>query len=410
MHEAYDATALTPMRVARLSGYIDWASQPSLFKHYPEFLFRYPFGSNPALRRAEFSRMVTFEGIVGSRPYLRLNTPSAGNLHPVELYVQIRGVKGVLSGIYHVDSGANTMVLIREIERDGLEPALGMQKRFDGMLFVVSVVPFRSEWKYGDRALRYCYMDAGHQVGAVCASAAVGGHTATILSGFDADCLNRTMGFGEQEFSVAAVGIGQETERDAEAMKGRLMEVAPTDYCDTKGTISLQIAKESSFVSCNDITMPVIDEESIMKRRSARLFSPEPLETALFEHFMHCLMQAPEPLESFAVVLQSENLKRGIYKEGVLLKEGDFADLAAALLVDQRFVKDGAVIMILTAETFGSSELMSAGLFAQRLYLDAVSRGAGFTGIGAFYDKKLQNFLGTQQAIIYVGVLGVERT
>jgi hypothetical protein len=114
-------------------------------------------------------------------------------------------------------------------------------------------------------------------------------------------------------------------------------------------------------------------------------------------------------LESFAVVLQSDTLKRGIYKEGILLKEGDFADLAAALLVDQRFVKDGAVIMVLTAETFGPSELMSAGLFAQRLYLDAAEKDAGFSGIGAFYDKKLQNFLGTQQAIIYVGVLGVER-
>ena len=143
MHEAYDATALTPMRVARLSGYIDWVSQPSIFKHYPEFLFRYPFGSNPALRIAELSRMVTFEGVVGSKPYLRLSTPSAGNLHPIELYVQVRGVKGVLSGIYHVDAGANAMVLIREIERDGLETALGMQKKFEGMLFVVSVVPFR---------------------------------------------------------------------------------------------------------------------------------------------------------------------------------------------------------------------------------------------------------------------------
>lgn len=409
MHEAYDATALTPMRVARLSGYIDWVSQPSIFKHYPEFLFRYPFGTNPALRTAELSRMVTFEGVVGRKPYLRLNTPSAGNLHPVELYVQVRGVKGVLSGIYHVDAGAKAMALIGEIGRDGLEPALGMQKRFEGMLFVVSVVPFRSEWKYGDRALRYCYMDAGHQVGAVCASAAVGGQSPTILSGFDADCLNRTMGFGGQEFTAAVVAIGQESERDAEAIKGRLMEVAPTDYCDTEGTIALQIGRETPFKSRSEVTMPVVDEESIIKRRSARLFSPEPLETALFEHFMHCLMQAPEPLACFAVVLQSGSLKRGVYKEGVLLKEGDFTDLAAALLVDQCFVKDAAVIMVLTAETFGSSELMSAGLFAQRLYLEAAAKDAGFTGIGAFYDKKLQRFLGTQQAVIYVGVLGVER-
>jgi hypothetical protein len=52
---------------------------------------------------------------------------------------------------------------------------------------------------------------------------------------------------------------------------------------------------------------------------------------------------------------------------------------------------------------------MSAGLFAQQLYLDATSRGVGFTGIGAFYDRKLQRFLETEMPIIYVGALGVER-
>ena len=55
----------------------------------------------------------------------RLNVPSAGNLHPVELYVQIRGIKGIISGIYHIDALEERLVLLREIERDGLETYVG---------------------------------------------------------------------------------------------------------------------------------------------------------------------------------------------------------------------------------------------------------------------------------------------
>lgn len=409
MHDTYRDTALTPMRVARLSGYIDWASQPSLFKHYPHFLFRYAFGSNSALKVVEQSRFISSRSTVGGKPYYQLNIPSAGNLHPTELYVQIRGIKGVLSGIYHVDAQKEELVLIKEIDNDGLESTLGLQNKFAGMIFIVSSVPFRSEWKYGQRAVRYCYMDAGHQVGAVSASAAVDGHSTTILSGFDAVCLNSVMGFGSEEYSVAVIAAGKETDRSVQTMKTGLMQVSPTDYCDTAGAILKQIAGEGVFAPDEQPRMLSIDEESIKKRRSARHFMPQALNTALFEHLMHSVMQPPAPLECYAIVLRSESLKSGVYRDNRLLREGEFGDTAAALLVDQRFVKDAAVIVVMTAETYGSSALMVAGAFAQELYLDATSRDVGFTGIGAFYDQKLQSFLETETPVIYVGALGVER-
>ncbi len=113
MHEWYERTALTPMRVARATGYIDWSMQPSLFKHYPEGLFSYDLNEHDALKVIALSRCVTSEHTVGGKPYVRLNTPSAGNLHPLELYVQIRGTQGIISGIYHVDAGRQKLVLIR---------------------------------------------------------------------------------------------------------------------------------------------------------------------------------------------------------------------------------------------------------------------------------------------------------
>jgi SagB-type dehydrogenase family enzyme len=409
MPDLYQKTALTPMRAARLSGYIDWASQPSLFKHYPKFLFRYPFGTNPALRTVELARAITSRAIVGGKPYFRLNTPSAGNLHPIELYVQIRGVKGVLSGIYHVDAGEEALVLIREIERDGIEHELGMEERFEGMLFIVSCVPFRSEWKYGGRAVRYCYLDAGHQIGAVAAAAVAGGQDATILSGFDANCLNAKMGFSQQEFSCAVLAAGKAGERAVQEMRGSLMQVAPTDYCDTKGEIPRQIAEQGLFKGALMSGASDIDAQVIAARRSARHFSGASLPKGPFEHFMHLLGDAPEPLVCYSVVLRSETAAPGIYAGGVLVREGLCDEEISALLVDQRFVKEAAVVAVMTSRSFGSDALMAAGAFGHRLHLEAESRGAGFTGIGAFYDHKLQRFLGTEDYILYVCAVGVEK-
>ncbi|MGB3960867.1 MAG: hypothetical protein WBK95_01395 [Sulfurimonas sp.] len=43
MNEVYEESSLTPLRVAQLSGYRDWSSQPCMFKHYPNFLYRYRY-------------------------------------------------------------------------------------------------------------------------------------------------------------------------------------------------------------------------------------------------------------------------------------------------------------------------------------------------------------------------------
>ena len=409
MHELYEATALTPMRVARLSGYIDWASQPVIFKHYPGFLFRYPFGSNAALRKVELARAVTSRTVVGGRPYCRLNAPSAGNLHPVELYVQVRGVKGVLSGIYHVDADAEAIVLLREIEGTGIEPEVGLSERFEGMIFIVSSVPYRSEWKYGERALRYCYLDAGHQIGAVQAAAALFGQDATILSGFEAECLNAGMGFSGEEFACAAIAVGHSGSRTAARMTSPLMRVQPTDYCETKGDIPRLMAQEAPFEGALAMSAAPVAEEVIKERRSARHFSGAAVRKGAAEHFMHLFAKSPHPLHCFTIVLQSESAEAGIYADGEMLRGGLFTDEAGSLLVDQHFVKKAAMVAVITARVFGPDTLMAAGAFAHQLSLEAEARGLGFTGIGAFHDRKLQRFLSTESYILYVCALGEKK-
>ena len=411
MHEVYEKTSLTPMRAARLTGYIDWASQPSRFKRYPEFLFRYPFASVSALRIAELSRIITSRSMIAGKPYVRLSPPSAGNLHPVELYVQIRGIKGVLSGIYHVNAEEEALVLIREIERDGIEPEVGVSERFDGMLFVLSCVPYRAEWNDGERAVRYCFLDAGHQIGAVQAAAAVLGQDATYLSDFDPARLDTVMGFGAQEFSCAVLSLGNPGTKTAEPISQPLMQVAPTDYCESRGYVPLHVARSREKADAFALApMQDVTETTILERRSARKFGGAPLPATAFEYFMHWLGRPPEPLQCHTVVLNAEGVPPGVYTASGLTRPGEFAETMARLLVDQNFVKAAAMVIVFSAETFDPGALMAAGAFAQKIALDAEQRNLGFTGIGAFYDAKLQRFLPTEHYILYVCAIGTKGT
>lgn len=409
MNNLYKDTSLTPMRVARMSGYIDWSSQPSLFKHYPRFSFSYPFGSVPALKVAEISRFITSESMIGGKPYYRLNTPSAGNLHPLELYVQIRGIKGVISGIYHVDSHKEALVLICEIEEDGIENAVSLSNRFKGMIFIISIVPFRSEWKYGSRAIRYCYLDAGHQAASILSAAKTLGHNATILSDIDALSLNEQMGFTSQEYSALAIAIGEESDKPSMPLSTPLMHVAPTDYWESISHFSEELEYYKYTVSYPKIHTPDIHTSSIYERRSVRLFEDQNISSELSEYFIQHTMQVPPTIDTTLVLLQHASLQPGIYKEGKLVNAGDHSKEITHLLVDQKFIMNAAIVIIFTAPSFTPRELVTSGISAHFLSLEAYEKNLGFTGIGAFYDEKLQTFLQTRDPILYVCALGVAK-
>lgn len=408
MNSLYEETSLTPLKVARASGFLDWSSQPSLFKHYPDFLFRYTFGEVEVLRPIELARMISSTTAIASKPYHQLTVPSAGNLHPIELYVQIRGIKGVLSGIYHVDAGSGEIVLIREVEADGLEPYVGLKRAVRGMLFVVTSVPFRAEWKYGERAVRYCYLDLGHQLGALSTSLKLHQQNVTILSEFDKKGLDEQMGFKADEFVSAVAFCGELLERSVTPMKEKLMSVAPTDYSELSNRLEVEIETSTLFKSALEEMQGEVSEENILQRRSARYFDAEDtLTSEEIESFMD--RETPYPLSCYVLLLNARDKQAGVYLKNSLIKEGEFADKISALLVDQKFVKNADLVFVLTSKNFSENTLAQAGIYVHNLYMQAEVKGLGCSGIGAFYDKKMQDFLGTDEKILYVSALGAKK-
>lgn len=91
--------------------------------------------------------------------------PSAGALYPIESYVVVNQVYGLKAGVYHYQVPEHMLVLIREGDfgQALAEAALGQTMiQNASCTFVWSAIAARSAWKYGERAFRYIYMDAGH--------------------------------------------------------------------------------------------------------------------------------------------------------------------------------------------------------------------------------------------------------
>jgi len=139
--------------------------------------------------------------------------PSAGALYPVETYVAAARVDGVASGLYHWELPEERLALV-EARNDVAEAAaaacLGQEMVARApATFIWSAVWGRSARKYGDRALRYAYLDAGHLAQNLHLAAESLGLGACMIGAFLDDEMNALVGVdGEEEAVVYAACVG----------------------------------------------------------------------------------------------------------------------------------------------------------------------------------------------------------
>ncbi|MFY9141956.1 nitroreductase family protein [Sulfuricurvum sp.] len=395
-----EETLLTPKGVAEQRSYLDWDTQPSLFKHYPDFCYRVPLNEHPSLLWLLHSRKITDERIVAHKPYRRLNVPSAGNLHPIEIYVQIRNVSGLLSGIYHLDVLAEELVMIAEIAGEGCEPFLGLDKRYSGMIVMLSLVPFRSGWKYGLRAWRYLYLDLGHQIGALITSMRHFGQEATIMS--PQKGLNAIMGMGEDEMIAAVYGVGEMSPRPVKPLHEPLMRVQPTDYTLYHAALHSAIQETPFYVDIPDTLSYEGFKTYNGRRRSARDFTPNAMSDAVIQELMR--ISADPSLEILTVVMQAHAMHYGVYRNGKCAVSGNFISEILHLLLEQRFIAGANMVVLITTEDFCAKTHIEAGIYAQNLYMACEHHEVGCSGIGAFYDEEASRWTG--KALLYAVAIG----
>lgn len=106
---------------------------------------------------------------------LRCN-PSSGNLHPTESYIIVESCEGISKGVHHYVSRDHTLEQRCQFSNE--------VKLLPDNCFLVglSSIHWREAWKYGERAFRYCQLDAGHAISSIRYAAATLGWQAQVLT------------------------------------------------------------------------------------------------------------------------------------------------------------------------------------------------------------------------------------
>jgi SagB-type dehydrogenase family enzyme len=197
IHGYHRRTKHAPTRYALGPAFLDWTSQPCPYRRFPgaqridlplRDLEPTPPFPGPAPTPATLDRaslglffelafgISAWKSFEGSTWALR-NNPSSGNLHPTEAYAVIGALDGLraTTGLYHYVPEEHAL---EERARYASRQVLPQ----GGFLLALTSISWRESWKYGERAYRYCQLDAGHAVGAAAQAAAALGWQATLLT------------------------------------------------------------------------------------------------------------------------------------------------------------------------------------------------------------------------------------
>jgi len=91
--------------------------------------------------------------------------PSAGALYPIETYLVVNRVEGIPNGVYHYSVKTHSLEVLRLGDFGPVVALAALRQEMcqeAAVVFVWTAVFNRTKWKYGQRAYRYVYLDAGH--------------------------------------------------------------------------------------------------------------------------------------------------------------------------------------------------------------------------------------------------------
>jgi len=222
----HNETKHAPQRYARSLGYMDWSTQPDPFRSYEgslqielplaldnptppyHLIFDNELPAAPLLIQSisqlfQFSLgLAAWKQAGGEKWALRCNA-SSGNLQPTEGYVILPPINNISekSSISHYAPKEHKLERLCEFDSkfwDGLEEG--------SFLVALSSITWREVWKYGERAFRYCSLDAGHALRAVQVSAMMLGWNVQVVRDIDDKDLSRLLGLDQQKRYVSTEG------------------------------------------------------------------------------------------------------------------------------------------------------------------------------------------------------------
>ena len=398
----------------------------------------------------------TSRSAFGDATYFR-TAMSAGNLHPVELYVVCGELNDVGAGVYHFAPLEFGLTALRRGDYRGALAAAAADPRVaeSPMTLVLTGIPWRTAWKYGERGFRHLYWDAGTMLANLLAVEP----SAFVRVGFVDESVAGLVGIdGVSECPLALVVLDGSDRgnggggADAGAVEPLVLAVAQLsraplefplitaaqsdgDLADVAGVERWRTAAASLGAPTRSHLKPpagVSDEPIeavILRRGSTRLMRRETVPRELLTWGLSTAARAVRGdfahegatlLEHFVSVHDVADVAPGTYRwRGDRLEQGRAGaqrEIAAHLCFDQPLGGDSAYTAFHTAgldDVLGAlgsrgyrAAQLEAGIAAGRLALAAFTLGYGATGL-TFYDEEVTQFFGTHAACMLVTAVGV---
>lgn len=142
----------------------------------------------------------------------RRTAPSAGALYPLEVYVVVGRVSGLLAGVYRYVPGSHSLERVRAgpVAASLAEAALSQQVIARAPLTLVVTADFsRTTGKYGERGRRYVALEAGHAAQNVCLQAVALGLGSVPIGAFVDDSAARVLGLPPAETLLYLLPVGR---------------------------------------------------------------------------------------------------------------------------------------------------------------------------------------------------------
>lgn len=312
------------------------------------------------------------------------------------------------------------MTLLHTLSDDeGLEPFILNDEKVDGFILFTSAVYYRSAWKYKNRAFRYCLLDSGHLLGCIEKSCFVHDRQYHLVYDFDKIGLNKAFGFNQEEFFLTACVVGKRYQQKIDKVTMKLPHVDATGVFEENPLIEQAYKMSVNMQACQHVEQvpsffyqKEVLKEVMLKRRSIREFSKQAISKEQFESIMAVLNQAitsdcDEQVDIYCVLNRVKTMPLGLYKENICIKEGDFASKAGYLCLEQDLGTSSAVTFFLTSQAKNYQALyQKAGIIGHRLYLASNYLQIGCSGIGAYYDDEVCEFLGEHTQVLYALAIG----
>ena len=138
--------------------------------------------------------------------------PSAGARHPFETYLLVNRAGGLEAGLYRYLPIDHKLHFLRPAAglAEQVKAAFATWQRRAAVIFLWSVIPYRTEWRYSFISPKLIAMDAGHLCQNLYLAAEAIGAGACAVAGYDQQKIDALLGLdGQDEFAVYVAPVGK---------------------------------------------------------------------------------------------------------------------------------------------------------------------------------------------------------